>query len=300
MNTFVKPFVEYLRYERGCSVYTADAYERDLLQFESYVRSRAAGGVVVDPRLIDADSVRAWAVSLLDAKMAPASVNRKLSSLKSFFKFLLKQGVVSENPLRLVTGPKMSRRLPVFVKEKEMVSLLDDVSFEKSFEGLRDRLILEMLYETGLRRAELVGLKHVDVDLDAMQLKVTGKRNKQRVVPFAWRLKGMLVVYMQEKDACEFAESSPFLFVRKNGKPLSGADVYHIVKKRMSRVSMSGTCSPHVLRHSFATSMLNNGAELNAVKELLGHSSLASTSIYTHITFEELKKMYHAHPRAKN
>ena len=283
MNTFIKPFLSYLRYESGYSALTVAAYERDLLQFEA----------------IDADFVRSWMVSLLDKSMASSSVNRKLSSLKSFFKFLLKQGVLSESPVRLLVGPKMSRPLPSFVKEKEMADLLDGSSFDSDFEGSRDRLLLEMLYQTGLRRSELVGIRHADIDMEAMQLRVNGKRNKQRIIPFADRLKEMIVHYISEKEKEISADDSMHLFVRKNGKPLTGAIVYRIVRKRLSGIPMLAKCSPHVLRHSFATSMLNDGAELNAVKELLGHGSLASTSVYTHITFEELKKMYHAHPRAK-
>ncbi|MDO4703151.1 tyrosine-type recombinase/integrase [Tannerella sp.] len=298
MNTFIKPFLSYLRYERGYSALTVAAYERDLLQFEAFVRANAEGAAI-DVRLIDADCVRSWMVSLLDRSMASSSVNRKLSSLKSFFKFLLKQGVLSESPVRLLVGPKMSRPLPSFVKEKEMADLLDGSSFDSDFEGSRDRLLLEMLYQTGLRRSELVGIRHADVDMEAMQLRVNGKRNKQRIIPFAERLKEMIVHYISEKEKEISVDDSMHLFVRKNGKPLTGSIVYRIVRERLSGVPMLAKCSPHVLRHSFATSMLNDGAELNAVKELLGHGSLASTSVYTHITFEELKKMYHAHPRAK-
>ena len=298
MNTFIKPFLSYLRYERGYSPLTVAAYERDLLQFEAFVRANAEGAPI-DVRSIDADSVRSWMVSLLDKSMASSSVNRKLSSLKSFFKFLLKQGVLSESPVRLVVGPKMSHPLPSFVKEREMADLLDGSSFSSDFEGVRDRLLLEMLYQTGLRRSELVGIRHADIDMEAMQLRVNGKRNKQRIIPFAERLKEMIVHYVSEKEKEVSADDSMHLFVRKNGKPLTGSIVYRIVRERLSGIPMLAKCSPHVLRHSFATSMLNDGAELNAVKELLGHGSLASTSVYTHITFEELKKMYHAHPRAK-
>lgn len=298
MNVFIKPFLSYLRYERGYSAHTVMAYERDLLQFESFVHANAEGAVI-DVRLIDADCVRSWMVSLLDKSMAPGSVNRKLSSLKSFFKFLLKQGVLSESPVCLVVGPKQSRPLPFFVKEKEMADLLDGPSFDSDFEGRRDRLLLEMLYQTGLRRSELVGIRYADIDMEAMQLRVNGKRNKQRIIPFAGRLKEMILHYISLKERVISTDDARYLFVRKNGEPLTGSIVYRIVRKRLSGIPMLAKCSPHVLRHSFATSMLNDGAELNAVKELLGHGSLASTSVYTHITFEELKKMYHAHPRAK-
>jgi integrase/recombinase XerC len=179
-----------------------------------------------------------------------------------------------------------------------MALLLDGDGFEADFEGERDLLILEMLYDTGVRRSELVEIKNTDIDFESSLLCVTGKRNKQRLIPFAPGLKAKMLAYIEIRNR-EIGTDSEWFFVRKNGKPLSGGMIYIIVKKNLLDISTLSKRSPHVLRHSFATSMLNNGAELNAVKELLGHSSLASTSVYTHITFEELKKVYHAHPRAK-
>lgn len=293
----INSFLNYLRYERGYSVHTVSAYERDLLQFRTYVEKEAEN-VSFDYTKIDADQIRNWIVFLLDHQFSPVSVNRKLSSLKSFFKYLVRQNILTDNPLRLVVGPKAGRSLPYFVKEKEMARLLDEGDFGVDFEGVRDRLLVEMFYETGLRRSELVLLRHEDVDYAASLLKVTGKRNKQRLVPFAERLKQMISVYVCIKKEAGLSECGSF-FVRKNGNPLSSFIVYDIVRKRLSEIPTLAKRSPHVLRHSFATSMLNDGAELNAVKELLGHGSLASTSVYTHITFEELKKVYHAHPRAK-
>ena len=292
----IDDFLNYLRYERNYSNYTIGAYSKDLDQFQRYVREHREG--VFDPGEIDSDFVRSWIVSLMDEKLSPVSVNRKLSSLKSFFKFLMKRGIVSANPLRLVTGPKTKKPLPTFVKEKDMEELLDGDGFDEDFEGVRDRLILEMLYDTGVRRSELVGLQDTDIDYDAMLIRVTGKRNKQRLIPFAERLKNLMLAYTEVRNR-EVDAGCGWFFVRKNGEQLSTGILYTIVKKRLSDIPTLAKCSPHVLRHSFATSMLNNGAELNAVKELLGHSSLASTSIYTHTTFEELKKVYHAHPRAQ-
>jgi integrase/recombinase XerC len=179
-----------------------------------------------------------------------------------------------------------------------MSNLLDNGSFGDDFEGVRNRLIMEMLYDTGLRRSELANIKLTEVDFELQLIKVTGKGNKQRMIPFAERLKDMMIMYLEKRNEIVSVENNWF-FVRKNEKPLSPAIIYNIVRARLSEIPMLAKRSPHVLRHSFATDMLNNGAELNAVKELLGHSSLASTSVYTHITFEELKKMYHAHPRAK-
>jgi integrase/recombinase XerC len=247
---------------------------------------------------IDSDLVREWIIFLLDHKMSPRSVNRKLSSMRSFFYFLVKQGIVYTNPLRMVNGPKTEKDLPYFVREGEMESLLNSDGFEADFEGERNRLILEMLYNTGIRRSELVGIKKSDIDYEASLLKVTGKRNKQRLIPFAEGMKNKMLSYISIRNR-EIGAESEWFFVRKNGTQLSNGMVYLIVKKNLSGISTLSKHSPHVLRHSFATSMLNNGAELNAVKELLGHSSLAATSVYTHTTFEEFKKVYNAHPRAK-
>lgn len=292
----INSFLDYLRYERNYSDYTVLAYSKDLRQFEDFVKERMEG--IFTPEGIDADIVRNWIISLLDNQISPVSVNRKLSSLKSFFKFLMKQRLVSANPLRFITGPKTKKPLPYFVKEKDMEQLLDGDGFDEDFEGVRDRLILEMLYDTGVRRSELVGLHNADVDYSALQIKVTGKRNKQRLIPFAERLKDLMLAYTEVRNR-EIGTGGEWFFVRKNGEQISTSILYLIVKKKLSDIPTLAKCSPHVLRHSFATSMLNNGAELNAVKELLGHSSLASTSIYTHTTFEELKKVYHAHPRAQ-
>ena len=292
----VDSFLDDLRYERNYSNYTIEAYSKDLRQFEEYVKLNKESVFV--PGDVDADLVRSWIVSLMDEKISPVSVNRKLSSLKSFFKFLMKQGSISVNPLRLITGPKTKKPLPYFVRDKEMELLLDGDGFDEDFEGVRDRLILEMLYDTGIRRSELIGIQDSDVDFGAMQIRVTGKRNKQRLIPFAEGLKNLIQAYTEVRNR-EVGSESGWFFVRKNGEQLSAGIVYTIVKKKLSEIPTLAKRSPHVLRHSFATSMLNNGAELNAVKELLGHSSLASTSVYTHTTFEELKKVYHAHPRAK-
>ena len=292
----IDSFLDYLRYERNYSNYTIEAYSKDLRQFEEYVKLNKESVFV--PGDVDADLVRSWIVSLMDEKISPVSVNRKLSSLKSFFKFLMKQGSISVNPLRLITGPKTKKPLPYFVRDKEMELLLDGDGFDEDFEGVRDRLILEMLYDTGIRRSELIGIQDSDVDFGAMQIRVTGKRNKQRLIPFAEGLKNLIQAYTEVRNR-EVGSESGWFFVRKNGEQLSAGIVYTIVKKKLSEIPTLAKRSPHVLRHSFATSMLNNGAELNAVKEMLGHSSLASTSVYTHTTFEELKKVYHAHPRAQ-
>jgi integrase/recombinase XerC len=296
MDRLIDFFMDYLRYERNYSVCTIASYTKDLEQFEAFVRDNQEG--TFDPAIIDSSLVRDWIVSLLDNKISPTSVNRKLSSLKSFCKYLVRQGIISGNPLRLLNGPKTKKPIPYFVRERDMELVLDSDDFDADFEGMRDRLILEMLYDTGIRRSELAGIKNIDIDFETSLLKVTGKRNKQRLIPFAERLKNMMMEYVDVRNR-EIGADREWFFVRKNGEQLSTGMIYIIVKKNLSEISTLSKRSPHVLRHSFATSMLNNGAELNAVKELLGHSSLASTGVYTHTTFEELKKVYHAHPRAK-
>lgn len=292
-------FIDYLRYERNYSVHTVNSYCNDLSQFASFLEEKElADGEALGVERVDANIVRQWMMSLMKQSVSPASVNRKLSSLQSFFKYLVRHGVVQKHPLKLVAGPKKSKSLPYFVKEKDMDALLDLGSEGGGFEEVRNQLMLELFYETGIRCSELVGIKDVDVDMAAMVLKVTGKRNKQRLIPFADRLKEMIAYYINVREQ-EVGSGCVSFFVRKDGRPLSSAIVYYAVKKNLSGIPTLAKRSPHVLRHTFATSMLNDGAEISAVRNLLGHNSLASTSVYTHVTFEELKKVYNAHPRAK-
>jgi integrase/recombinase XerC len=292
--------MDYLRYERNYSVHTVDAYANDLLQFASFIEGEEGWSEdeSFDMERIDSDIVRRWMMFMMKQSLSSASVNRKLSALQSFFRYLIRHGIVRKHPFAFLSGPKKAKSLPYFVKEKELEKVLDDENFTEDFEGIRNRLIVELLYETGIRCSELVGIENTDVDLDAMLLKVTGKRNKQRLIPFAGRLKEMLIYYNNVRTR-EIVTNSRSFFVRRDGRPVSSAIVYYVVKKKLSDIPTLSKRSPHVLRHTFATGMLNNGAELSAVKNLLGHSSLASTSVYTHVTFEELKKVYNAHPRAK-
>jgi hypothetical protein len=277
-------------------VCTEVAYKKDLVQFEAYVREYTRNSEV-DLTIVDVDLIRLWTASLMDKKLSPASVNRKLSALKSYFKYLIKQGLISNNPACLVSGPKCARKLPQIIEETEMVGLLDRNGFSEDFVGVRDRLILEFLYETGLRRQELVLLKCSDVDLDAMQMKVYGKRGKERLIPFGDRLKGRIVEFLKRRKIALCDNEVGSFFVRKDGSPITGDTIYHVVNRSFKNGSLCEKHSPHTFRHTFATCLLNDGVRLNAVKELLGHSSLASTSIYTHITFEKLREMYYAHPR---
>ena len=288
-------FLDYLRYERNYSEKTVLAYGEDISQLREFAQEEIGD---FNPAEVTPELIREWIVSLMDKGYASTSVNRKLSSLRSFYKFLLKKKVVLVDPLRKITGPKNKKPLPSFLKENEMNRLLDDTDFGEGFEGCRDHLIIEMFYATGIRLSELIGLDDKDVDFSASLLKVTGKRNKQRLIPFGDELKEGMFEYVNVRNE-QVLESGGAFFVRKNGERLYKNLVYNLVKRNLSKVVTLKKRSPHVLRHTFATTMLNNEAELGAVKELLGHSSLATTEIYTHTTFEELKKVYkQAHPRA--
>ena len=290
----VKLFIDYLRYERNYSAHTVLAYSNDLQQFEEFLQNSYKPLAIEDA---DMDMVRRWIVSMMNESYSSSAINRKISALQSYYKFLIRQGVLKKNPIRLLIGPKKSKSLPYFVKEKDMNEVLDGEEVDEQFETIRNTLIIEMLYETGIRCSELVGIKNADVDTEAMMLKVTGKRNKQRLIPFAEFLKEKISLYYNVR-AKTTERKNDYFFVRKDGKKITSAIVYYLVKKKLSSISTLSKRSPHVLRHTFATSMLNDGAEISAVRNLLGHSSLASTSVYTHVTFEELKKVYNAHPRA--
>ena len=291
----IDSFLEYLRLERNYSERTIVSYETDLREFEEYFQEVDAG---LDFKKIDADIVRRWMVRLMDEGRAATSVNRKLSTLRSFYRFLLRRKEVVINPMLKVVGPKKKKPLPFFVREKDMDRLLDESLFEEGFEGCRDRLILEMFYATGMRLSELIGLNDADVDLSARLIKVTGKRNKQRLIPFGNELEEDLLIYIKVRNEA-LPEGTKAFFVRKNGMRMYPLQVYRLVRKSLSKVVTLKKRSPHVLRHTFATAMLNGKAEMRAVKELLGHESLVTTEVYTHTTFEELKKVYElAHPRA--
>lgn len=288
-------FLDYLRYERNYSEETVKAYQNDLGQFEKFCEEKMEE---VTPGDVGSSVIRDWVISLMEEKYTATSVNRKLSALRSYYKFLLRQGEISVDPLRKVAGPKKRKVLPVFLKEREMDRLLDEVSFGDGFIGVRDRLIIEMFYVTGMRLSELIGLNDGDVDFSASLIKVTGKRNKQRLIPFDEELRNGMCEYLRLRREIVSPVSNAF-FVRETGERLSRYIVGSLVEKNLSKVATVKKKSPHVLRHTFATMMLNHGAELGAIKELLGHESLATTEIYTHATFEELKKVYNqAHPRA--
>ena len=291
----IESFLRYLRFERNYSEKTIVSYGIDLKEFGEFLKKTDAEK---DLKTADADLIRSWIIRLMEDGLAATSVNRKLSSLRSFYRFLLKKKEVAVNPTLKIVGPKTQKNLPSFLRMQEMDRLLDEASFDEGFEGVRDRLILEVFYATGIRLSELIGLNDSDVDFSAGLLKVTGKRNKQRLIPFGNELSADLLAYIEVRNGTLPKRESAF-FVLKNGGRMYPGAVYKVVKRNLSKVATLKKRSPHVLRHTFATAMLNNRAELQAVKELLGHESLATTEIYTHTTFEELKKVYEqAHPRA--
>ena len=292
----IESFLDYLRLEKNCSEKTIVSYGTDLTKFEEFFKSVDEE---IDFTTVDADVIRLWVVSLMDGGYTSTSVNRKLSSLRSFYRYLLRKKIVAVDPTFKVVGPKKKKPLPVFVKEEDMNRLLDEIPCGKGFAGCLDKMIIEMFYATGMRLSELIGLDDADIDFSASLIKVTGKRNKQRLIPFGEELERDLRVYLSVRDENISERENDAFFVRKDGRRLSPGMVYLLVKRNLTKVVTLKKKSPHVLRHTFATSMLNHQAELEAVKELLGHESLSTTEVYTHTTFEELKKVYEqAHPRA--
>ncbi|HBL72229.1 MAG TPA: recombinase [Bacteroidales bacterium] len=293
---WVDEYINYIRYEKNFSAHTVLAYRRDLEGFTDFLKESYG---LNDPSGVSTDMIRAWLMALMDQGMTPRTINRKLSCLKSYWRYLIRRELVGINPASRVPSPKTDKPLPVFLKEEEVTKArMLDGRKDHPFETVRDRLIIELFFQTGMRRSELIGLRDRDIDTVSGLIKVTGKRNKQRLIPFGDGLKRMLTEYQTLRDLVAPTNDGSLL-VRPNGAPLYPQLVYRIIHTKLTHVATLTKSSPHVLRHTFATTLLNEGAELNAVKELLGHSSLAATEVYTHTTFEELKKVYkQAHPRA--
>ena len=286
---FKVQFIKYLSSEKRFSPHTIRSYSTDLNQFLFFLEEEFKILKVQD---ISFQFVRNWISSLLDKGVSVKSVNRKISSLKTYFRFLLRMGYISQNPMLNIISPRMPKRLPVFIKEYDMHKLLNDIDFGIGFEGDRDRLILEVFYVTGVRLSELVNMRVLDVNFSDLSIRVIGKRNKQRIIPISLELVNSI------KTFCDMYAIKDFLFTHQNKKVLYDKKIYRIVKKYISKITTIDKRSPHVLRHTFATHMLNNGADINTIKELLGHASLSATQIYTHNTIEELKKVYKkSHPR---
>lgn len=289
-------FLKYLQYEKRYSHHTIKAYNNDLIKLESFLAPDDPGGISFEKAT--SSDLRAWIYQLREDGNDPRSINRRIATLRSFYKFLLKKGTITKDPSSRLRVLKTSKKLPQFVKEEEMVRLLDQVTFEDSFEGFRDRLIMELLYGTGMRLAELLGLRLRDINQADNTVKVLGKRNKERVIPVSKSLSNLIKQYLIYRNN-ELVKDSDYLIVTSEGEPGYPMLVYRTVRKYLDLFTTLDKRSPHVLRHTFATHLVNKGAELNAVKDLLGHANLAATQVYTHNTFEKLKAVYdQAHPKA--
>jgi len=292
----IERFLNYLLYEKRFSKHTQISYKTDLVQFEHFISDNFNCS---DPAGINYKMIRNWIAYLMNNGNSSRSVNRKISSLKSFYKFLLKEGFVYQNPLDKIVNPKVSKRLPVFIEENQMDILLDEVEFGDDFKGLRNKLIIEMFYFTGIRLNELINIQTNDIDFYNLSIKVLGKRNKERIVPIGKEFSEHIQFYIEIKKKKLVVSNTDYLFTGEKGTKLYPKAVYRIINSYLRLVSSIEKKSPHVIRHTFATLMLNHGADLNAIKEILGHANLAATQVYTHNTFEKLNRIYkQAHPRA--
>lgn len=288
-------FIHYLSLEKKYSPHTVRAYKKDIEEFKSYCSKEHA---LLDIDEIDYVVIRSWIVLLVDKGISNKSINRKIASLKAYFKFLLSIERISLNPLAKHRALKVSKKIEIPFSEKEMENVLSEIPFADSFEGIRDKLIIELLYTTGMRRAELIGLKMGNVNTVNSSLKILGKRNKERIVPILPSTLDLFSAYFAQRNNLSKVKDNSYVFLLKTGNKMYETLVYRIINKYFSLVSSKLKKSPHILRHTFATHLLNKGADLNSVKELLGHSSLASTQVYTHNSIAELKKVHSAaHPK---
>lgn len=294
-HPIIQPFLDYLKFEKRYSRHTLVSYETDLISFFDYVCTQYGE---IEPNQLSHIYIRSWLASLKDARLTAKSINRKISSLKSFFKYQQKTGVIKQTPMGKIISPKNEKRLPSFVADKDIRVLFDHVEFPDSWQGKTERLLMLLFYNTGMRLSEVINLKESQVNSSNRTLKILGKGNKERLIPVNAEILNEIENYQKEKGKL-IIEKIDILFITNKGKPLSPRSVYSSVKKYLSLITTIEKRSPHVLRHTFATHLTNNGADLNAVKELLGHSSLAATQVYTHNTIEKLKNVYKkAHPKA--
>ena len=290
-DAYIKDFLEYLKFEKRYSEHTITSYSNDLLKFHNYLEDYYEGVIF---HSIKSLHLRSYMVFLLEKKMAKSTVARKISAVKSLFKFLLKQQIVDSSPANLIETPKLDKKLPSFLKEDEIINLINVIEFEDSFFGLRDKLLITLFYQTGVRLSEIIELKEDDVRMD--DIKVLGKRNKERIIPLSGKVKNLITEYRKIKHL-EFPNIKYF-FIGDKGNKMYEKFVYRKVNYYLSMVSSKQKRSPHILRHTFATHMLNNGADLNAIKEILGHENLSATQVYTHNSFEKLKSIHkQSHPR---
>lgn len=291
----LQSFTDYLTYERKYSLHTVNAYVKDLNDFQTYLTEEFDGSEI---NSVNYSLIRSWIVSLMDSGLSARTVNRKISSLNSYYRFLLKIGQIKVNPLAQHKALKSSKKVQIPFSEKEIDTVMDILAEDKSFEGLRDRLMVEFFYSTGIRRAELINIKVGDVSVGDNTLKVLGKRNKERIIPLLPSVLSTYKEYLGYRDELEYIKDSDMLLLTSKGYKIYGTLVYRVINTYFSRASEKVKKSPHILRHSFATHLLNEGANINAVKELLGHSSLASTQVYTQNSIARLKEVYKkAHPR---
>ena len=292
--TPLNAFLAYLQFEKRYSIHTITAYSNDLIQFFDFVETQYEG---IPFTQLTGTMVRSWLASMKEVEMTGKTLNRKISSLKSFFKYQIQQGQLVKSPMETVISPKISKRLPVFVAENDMEQMLLNLSFAEGWKGFTEKMVIQLFYATGMRLSELIQCKENQLDISKRVIKVVGKGNKERILPISPELATSLKNYIAEKPSEAIGNSH--LFVTEKGKALQPRAVYTFVKFHLSQVTTLQKKSPHVLRHSFATHLMNNGADLNAVKELLGHSSLAATQVYTHNTIEKLKEVFSkAHPKA--
>ena len=289
-------FFDFLQFQKRYSKNTIVSYKNDLSSFFVFLQNQYPDTQISEVKTV---YVRSWMADMKDNKMTARSLNRKMSSLRSFFKFLLKNQMVKANPVSGITSPKMPKRLPQFITEQDTENLFTIIQFSEGFKGITEKLVLQVLYFTGIRKAELIGIKENDVDKMNSQIKIFGKGSKERLIPVNNALIKDLIFYITEKKRLGLCNENNNLFVTEKGALLDPKQVYNMVKKYLSLITTIEKKSPHILRHTFATHLMNNGAELNAVKELLGHASLAATQIYTHNSIEKLKDVYKkAHPKA--
>jgi integrase/recombinase XerC len=292
--TDVNAFLAYLQFEKRYSLHTITAYSNDLVQFFDFIETQYDKVALSQ---ISGSMVRSWLAGMKESEMTGKSLNRKISSLKSFFKYQIRQEALVKSPMETVISPKITKRLPAFVAEQDMEQLLSHLAFAEGWKGYTEKMVIQLFYATGMRLSELINCKENQLDISKSVIKILGKGNKERILPISKELSQSLAEYIKEKP--DLANGNPFLFVTEKGKNLQPRAVYSFVKFYLSQVTTLQKKSPHVLRHSFATHLMNNGADLNAVKELLGHASLAATQVYTHNTIEKLKEVFaKAHPKA--